>query len=123
MILLDTNALLWFWTNHRRAAPLGVHVASLMTSPICLLELQFLVEVGRIAAPRGVTAAILSADPRIAVDDVGSLALAEHALPLSWTRDPFDRLIVAHARARRWRLATGDRLLLSHLAPREVVAL
>jgi PIN domain nuclease of toxin-antitoxin system len=37
------------------------------------------------------------------------------ALELGWTRDPFDRLLVAHARLRGWRLATGDARLLEQL--------
>jgi PIN domain nuclease of toxin-antitoxin system len=37
----------------------------------------------------------------------------------SWTRDPFDRLILAHVRVRRCRLATGDSTLLAHLRPLE----
>jgi hypothetical protein len=36
------------------------------------------------------------------------------------THDPFDRLLVAHARYRGWRLATADSELLEALADREV---
>ena len=35
------------------------------------------------------------------------------------TRDPFERLLVAHARLRGWRLATSDGPLLAHLLERE----
>ena len=41
------------------------------------------------------------------------------AADLSWTRDPFDRLLVAHARLRGWRLATGYWALLARLGDRE----
>jgi len=44
-------------------------------------------------------------------------------MALSWTRDPFDRLLVAHARLRGWRLATADTTLLAHLPDRERLAL
>ncbi len=37
------------------------------------------------------------------------MALVTHALPLAWTRDPFDRLLAAHSAARRTPLATLDR--------------
>jgi len=40
------------------------------------------------------------------------------ALGLGWTRDPFDRLLVAHAQLRGWRLATGDTALLARLPER-----
>jgi PIN domain nuclease of toxin-antitoxin system len=42
---------------------------------------------------------------------VGLLALVEKAIPLSWTRDPFDRLLAAHSEARRVPLCTLDRTL------------
>ena len=34
-------------------------------------------------------------------------------------RDPFDRLLVAHARLRGWRVATGDGPILDRLGPSE----
>jgi PIN domain nuclease of toxin-antitoxin system len=39
------------------------------------------------------------------------------------TRDPFDRLLVAHARLRGWRLATADNQLVKRLGPSERVEL
>lgn len=39
------------------------------------------------------------------------MALVRHALPLDWTRDPFDRLLAAHSTARRLPLCTLDRTL------------
>jgi hypothetical protein len=36
------------------------------------------------------------------------------ALDLEWTRDPFDRLIVAQARVRQLPLLTRDRTILDH---------
>jgi PIN domain nuclease of toxin-antitoxin system len=44
-------------------------------------------------------------------------APVEQAWSLSWARDPFDRLIVAHARLRGWKLATADSELLGRLSP------
>jgi hypothetical protein len=52
-----------------------------------------------------------------------SIDLFEAAFDLSWTRDPFDRLIVAHAQMRGWRLATGDRMILANLPGNAVIAL
>ena len=37
------------------------------------------------------------------------------SLDLSWTHDPFDRLIIAHALVRRWRLATADQPIVQRL--------
>jgi len=37
----------------------------------------------------------------------------------SWTHDPFDRLIAAHAILRGYRLASSDDAVLDHLRPSE----
>lgn len=118
MILLDTNALLWLDQNHRRARSLARTTAPLAVSPATLLELQFLLEAGRIRLRSGTVRALLD-DERWDVDQPPSLDWFDRATEESWTRDPFDRLIVAHARLRRWKLATGDLTILGQLRPSE----
>ena len=123
MILLDTNAVIWLLTSHPRAAPLLVGRQPLALSPVSLLELRFLEEVGRIQLTPDTTVAALIDDPRWRHDNPSSRALFEAALPVAWTRDPFDRLLVAHARYRDWPLATGDRRLIAQLGPGATVPL
>jgi PIN domain nuclease of toxin-antitoxin system len=118
VILLDTNAVIWLDQNHRRARPLTRTATPLAISPATMLELQFLVEAGRIRFPQGGLEAI-TADDRWTVDEPPALDWFGRAAEESWTRDPFDRLIVAHARLRRCRLATGDQTLLDRLRPAE----
>jgi PIN domain nuclease of toxin-antitoxin system len=118
MTLLDTHALLWLDQNHRRARPLARAAAPLAVSPATLLELHFLVEAGRIRLRSGTVRALLD-DERWAIDEPPSLDWFSRASEESWTPDPFDRLIVAHARLRRWRLATGDLAVLGQLRPSE----
>ena len=115
MILLDTNAVLWALAGDRRAAPLLAHAGRLRLSPVSLLEIQFLVEVGRLELAPGRSGDEIADDERWRLDSPASARLFAAALDLDWTRDPFDRLLVAHARYRRWRLATGDRFLQDHL--------
>ena len=118
MILLDTNALIWLDQHHHRARPLLRSATRLAISPATLLELQFLVEVGRLRlSGRGVPD--VAGDDRWTVDEPPALDWFGRAAEESWTRDPFDRLIVAHARLRRCRLATGDKTLLDRLRPAE----
>ena len=123
MILLDTNAILWMLTGHARSAPLAVSRETLRLSPVSLLELKYLIEVGRLADPSGTALSQIRQDSRWRLDSPDSDRLFAAAVQVDWTRDPFDRLIVAHARCRRWRLATGDRHLVGRLTPRDVVAL
>lgn len=117
MILLDTSAVLFLLAGHRRASRLRPHAGRLRFTPLALLELQFLQEVGRGVFTTDRPADAVTADPRWAVDDPPLTSLIRHALELSWTRDPFDRLIAAHALFRGWRLATADRAMLDHLPP------
>jgi len=122
VILLDTNALLWLDQNHRRARPLLRDASPLAVSPATLLELHFLVEAGRIRLRSGTVRGLLD-DQRWKIDEPPSLEWFGRAAEESWTRDPFDRLIVGHARFRRWRLATGDGPVLDQLRPSERLAL
>lgn len=122
VILLDTNALLWLEQGHRRGRALAGR-SRLYLSPATLLELQMLIETGRLRALPGVTPAVIAADERWVVDDVPSTRWFTMAAEIAWTRDPFDRLLVAHARVRGWKLATADEALLERLGPSERIAL
>ena len=122
MILLDTNAVLWAHLDRPRARPLRRHAGRLRVSPATVLELHFLLESGRIRALDASAIEDVVADSRWKLDDAPSGAWFREAGRLAWTRDPFDRLIVAHAQLRGWRLATGDTALLGRLGE-QVLAL
>jgi PIN domain nuclease of toxin-antitoxin system len=119
--LLDTNAIIWLHLGHPRSRPLQRHPGRLSISPASVLELQYLTEAGKLALRGGVMD--LAHDPAWVLDDPPSADWFEEATDVTWTRDPFDRLLVAHARVRGWRLATGDRLLLDRLGTRQSIAL
>lgn len=126
-ILLDTHFLLWTvlgaerlrefpWLDAYR--PWGI-------SPVSFLEIQFLAEVGRLEVRQPEFFQAVAADSRFVLDEVPLVALVEKALPLSWTRDPFDRLLAAHSEARRVplcsldrRIQAGHRLLVKELRGR-----
>jgi len=121
VILLDTNAVIWLDQNHRRVRALARSASRLLVSPATLLELQMLAEVGRLRLRQGLRGVIDS--DRWEVDEPPALQWFEHSAEEAWTRDPFDRLIVAHARLRRVRLASGDGAILERLRPSERVEL
>jgi PIN domain nuclease of toxin-antitoxin system len=120
VILLDTNALIWLEQGRPRARALSGR--RLYISPASLLELQFLLEAGRIRL-RVAGVSDIASHHLWLLDDPPATAWFDAALDLSWTRDPFDRLLVAHARLRGWQLATADARLLERLPERERVAL
>jgi PIN domain nuclease of toxin-antitoxin system len=122
VILLDTNALIWLQRGHRRSRPLG-RVPRMYISPVSVLELQFLVEAGKLRLAERASLSDITSDSRWALDEPPSARWFSAAAELSWTRDPFDRLIVAHARLRGWKLATGDDLLIEGVGPANALAL
>jgi PIN domain nuclease of toxin-antitoxin system len=123
VILLDTNAVIWLLLGHPRAAPLPIGRRRLALSPVTLLELELLREVGRLELAPGAGISSIASDARWRLDNPTSRALFDAALPVRWTRDPFDRLLVAHVQLRRWKLATGDRRLQERLGADAALAL
>jgi PIN domain nuclease of toxin-antitoxin system len=116
--LLDTHFLIWLTVGSRRLArfPWIERYRPWRVSPVSFLEIQFLAEVGRLTVKNPEFTGQVMNDPRFVVDDVPLTALVRHALPVDWTRDPFDRLLVAHSAARRLPLCTTDRLIRDHHA-------
>lgn len=114
MILLDTNALIWVDAGHRRVRALLRRRDPLYVSPASLLELQFLYEAGRIRV-KGDNMQWALEDTRWSVDEPPATDWFLRAVGVAWTRDPFDRLLAAHAQLRRWRVATSDANLLQNL--------
>ena len=111
--LLDTHFLLWIvlqaprldeFTWLERYRPWGV-------SPVSLLEIQFLAEVGKLEADMPAFTSALLNDRRFLLDEISLLDVVRRALDMTWTRDPFDRLLSAHSAARRVALVTLDRTL------------
>jgi len=123
LILLDTNALLWLQGRHKRSRPLSRWTGRLYISPANLLEIQFLLESQRIRLRPGMRVADLVDDPRWLLDDPPAAAWFAVAQELTWTRDPFDRLLAAHSRFRGWKLATGDGNVIEQLGADAVVEL
>jgi PIN domain nuclease of toxin-antitoxin system len=122
VILLDTNALIWIAVGHARSRPLLKRRDRLYVSPASLLELQIVQESGKVRL-QDATAAWVVEDDRWLVDEPPAVPWFLEAAEVGWTRDPFDRLLVAHARLRHWRLATADARLLGRLGPMEFVEL
>jgi PIN domain nuclease of toxin-antitoxin system len=122
VILLDTNALIWIDGGHARVGTLLRRNTRLWVSPATLLEIQFVQEVGKIRL-KDASLQWITEDDRWLVDEPPSAAWFVRAVDVLWTRDPFDRLLVAHAMVRRWRLATSDGRILEHLGAAQSVAL
>jgi PIN domain nuclease of toxin-antitoxin system len=110
-VLLDTHFLLWAVLGSERLEeyPWMERYRPWGVSPVSFLEIQFLAEVGRLEVRQPQFTRAVATDPRFVLDEVPLVPLVEKALPLSWTRDPFDRLLAAHSEARRVPLCSTDR--------------
>jgi PIN domain nuclease of toxin-antitoxin system len=84
-------------------------------SPIVELELTYLHEIGRVSEPAAAPLSALRRSIGLEIADVSFAALVQAAKDLTWTRDPFDRLIAAHATLADVPLITADRTILEHL--------
>jgi PIN domain nuclease of toxin-antitoxin system len=117
-IYLDTHAVVWLYAGETRRFPRPAKSrlarAELLISPIVSLEIQLLFEIGRVTVSGAEMVADLGSRLGLRVCDEAFTAVAGSALGHSWTRDPFDRLIVAQAELRRAPLLTKDTTIRSH---------
>lgn len=86
----------------------------LWLSPAVLLELELLHEIGRLKHGATPVAAYLADRLGIHCAPERFAEVVYRALPLAYTRDPFDRLIVAHAELLQRPLITLDATLRRH---------
>ncbi len=118
MIYLDTHVVVWLYAG--QTEKLSAKVRSYINendiyiSPIVSLELQYLLEVKRIIPKPQTVISALSEAIGLNVCDKNFYQIVQCAQQYSWTRDPFDRIIVAQAGLKGNILATKDQTILTH---------
>lgn len=119
LIHLDTHVLVWLASgDHGRLSPTArrlIDAAELAASPMAILELEFLHEIGRLTLPAAEVVGHLQRYFGVLLADQRFAAVATQAARQPWTRDPFDRLIVGHALASAAPLLTADRVIRRHV--------
>jgi PIN domain nuclease of toxin-antitoxin system len=117
-IYLDTHVVLWLYEGLLRKLTRGgrdsIETNDLLVSPIVRLELQYLYEIKRSTQHAATILSDLGAQIGLRVCDLPFDQVVLRASELTWTRDPFDRLIVAQAMGRNFRLLTKDRGMRKH---------
>lgn len=119
VIRLDTHVVVWLYTGEtERLSPGAIESIESnppVVSPMVQLELTFLHEIGRLS----VTGADIIGDLRdrigLELSDASTASVVRAAEPLGWTRDPFDRMIVADALVAAAHVVTKDRQILQHV--------
>ncbi len=118
MIYLDTHVVVWLYAG--QTEKLSAKVRSYINendiyiSPIVSLELQYLLEVKRITPKPQTVIFALSEAIGLNVCDKNFYQIVQCAQQYSWTRDPFDRIIVAQAGLNDNTLITKDQTILTH---------
>jgi PIN domain nuclease of toxin-antitoxin system len=118
VIYLDTHVLVWLFSGAANelssTARALIDAEQLLVSPIVGLELQLLYERGRAKQSAAEVLSTLSTDVGLTVCDLAFPLVAARARDERWTRDPFDRLIVAQAQVRGAPLLTRDDRIREH---------
>ena len=116
-VYLDTHVLVMLaqGDSHKFsvAAKRAIDRSELLASPAAILELQLLHEIGRLRITASKMVLAL-AGVGLRVCEMPFSTVVEHALAETWGRDPFDRLIVANAKAANAPLVTKDARILDN---------
>lgn len=115
---LDTHIVCWLYAGRvdllSTAATEAIEASVLLISPIVELELTYLYEIGRINQTSQTVLKALQHEIGLQVQPIELSTMVSHAQTLSWTRDTFDRMIVAQASVQERGLITKDSLIKQH---------
>ncbi len=118
MIYLDTHVVVWLYAGETgRLSPIATELIEgngLLISPIVQLELEYLREVERINTGSALILESLAQSIGLQICDRPFARVVVESVQQCWTRDPFDRLIVAQATTRNAVLLTKDRSILAN---------
>ena len=119
MAYLDTHVILWLYLGNggalsSRARQLIEYEPAILISPIVLLELDYLYEIGRTTLGSGPVFNYLHQRIELQLCQKSFIDVIHKASEFTWTRDPFDRIITAQSAIDRNTLITKDRAIHDH---------
>jgi PIN domain nuclease of toxin-antitoxin system len=102
-VYIDTHIVIWLCEGTAEkltpAASHAIESSEIEISPMVLVELEYLFEIKRIVKPPMALFDQLQTLIGLRISDHPFPAVAQSAVFETWTRDPFDRMIVAQARS------------------------
>jgi PIN domain nuclease of toxin-antitoxin system len=115
---LDTHTAVWLYAGRKDLFPARVlkllDNVDLYVSPMVLLEIQFLREAKKVDIKVDTFLRDMRAELGLKLCDANFASVILESVRVSWTRDPFDRLIVAQAMVDDALLITRDKLIGEH---------
>jgi len=118
LIYLDTHAVVYLHLNKPKEFPEKVkefmNANEWVISPMVQLELEYLHEIGRLKSPSAYVVQNLKRISNLTLCPKPFAQVAKEATSHNWTRDPFDRIIVAQASLSNDILVTRDRNILDN---------
>lgn len=118
MIYLDTHVIIWLYMNEVKNFSNQViqliENNDLFISPMVLLELEYMHEINRITLSAMDLFNDLKSVIGLSICDKPFQEAISRSLNLKWTRDPFDRIIVAQAMIDQSVLVTKDSQIRNH---------
>lgn len=118
VIFLDTHVVIWLYAGEvdrfSRRARRMLENEQLLVSPMVLLEIQYLHELSRVDKAPSLIMQELETILGLSVHKGDFERVIVSALGETWTRDPFDRIIVAHAHCTSSPLLSKDASVRQH---------
>ena len=118
MVYLDTHLVLWLYAGSldliSKEAKRVLDDNDLYISPIVVLELQYLKESKKIKKSPAEIIDALHKEINLKVCTKDFHNIVKESLSMQWTRDPFDRVLVAHASLNNNILLTKDDAIRGH---------
>lgn len=115
---LDTHVVAWLYAGRLDLIPdearRRIDGDEVVVSPMVALELEYLFESGKVHDPAQQVLDALATELGLRLCTLPFPRVEAAARAMSWTRDPFDRLIAAQAAAAGAVLLTKDRSLRRH---------
>ncbi len=109
---LDTHIVVWLYEKKLNLlsdnAKNYIEENDLYISPIVKLEIEYLFEIGRIKDNSETICGYLEKNINLRIEDSSFLEISKISINEKWTRDPFDRIIVAHSKLKDYTLITKD---------------
>ena len=119
-VFLDTHATVLLYAGEVEAfgarSRAMMERSALFVSPLVRLELQLLSEIGRIECSPDEVLGALEAELGLVTSNEQLNEVVARAITLRWTRDPFDRVLVATALLHGAPFVTRDERIAEHYA-------